>query len=138
MKWTPDLATGYMEIDKAHQGLMETLDRFKELSPGPMERENQQEVIGELMDYAVRHFDQEEALFQQYQYPDRERHVEEHELFLDKILDFYNDLRHEKSNLTRDMIVFLESWIIRHIKETDMRYVRYFKEKGIESLMPGR
>ena len=60
-------------------------------------------------------------------YKDKEEHINEHNTFR----NFVNDIKKEDiSNIEFDkkLFEFLNTWILHHIKEVDMKYVDFLKK----------
>lgn len=130
-EWTNDLSVGLKTIDVQHKRLV---DLINNLHKAMKERRTQKEmlsVVDELRDYTVTHFKTEEELFARYNYPDTPGHIEQHEKFVEQVLEFGDALRSGKATVTMDVMRFLKKWLTGHIKGTDKQYAPFLKKHGV-------
>lgn len=88
-------------------------------------------ILNELLDYACYHFDTEEELFEKYKYPYADEHIIEHKEYINKVNEFIKNYTQKNNIEKQDIANFLIEWIIVHIKDSDQKYAKYFREKGI-------
>jgi len=120
--WNENFDTGMPIIDEQHRKLVDLLnDLARNLALGEDTLELNR-VFDELADYAVYHFQTEEAIWKKY-LPEDEMsgaHVKTHQSFVDEVLKLKNNLNGLSSELVVDEIVsFLTHWLAFHILETD-------------------
>jgi len=89
------------------------------------------QILTRLADYTVYHFANEETLFEQQQYPDREAHKEDHDGLVAQVLEFKREFEEGKAALSMDLMQFLTDWLRDHIMKTDKAYAPFFQGKGI-------
>ncbi len=131
MPWTDKLVTGISEIDAHHKqlvGMVNELHRAMKMKKGAKEAGP---ILDRLADYTVMHFSYEEDLFEQYMYPDRAGHKQTHDELVAQVVDFKTQFEDGKAALSMDLMIFLSDWLRGHIMKTDMEYVPFLKEKGI-------
>ena len=68
VKWTDDLDTGFHDIDRQHQQLVEHINAFYEAC-GNNNRERMSVILFDLISSASSHFEYEEGLMEQAGYP---------------------------------------------------------------------
>ena len=124
MQWTDALATGVVEIDEQHQSLFQWL---RELESATADRHTMTAAyaITRLSHYTRSHFAAEEALMQHNRYPELEAHRNEHEAFRKQLAELQSEaiLR----DVSAETIALLSTWLVKHISQTDMRYVPYLE-----------
>lgn len=78
-------------------------------------------VINELKDYTIFHFNTEENLMKRYDYYDYPNHIIEHSSFISTILDFENRIKKEDNNLLIliELVNYLRWWLLNHIVISD-------------------
>jgi len=81
--------------------------------------------------YAHYHFETEEALMLEYEYPEYESHRDDHTDFKIKTAKFCLDALQRKETLPDDVITYLRHWLTHHILRTDMKYKPYFRQRGV-------
>jgi hemerythrin-like metal-binding protein len=79
-------------------------------------------IVDELVSYSNYHFTAEEQHMRDIGYKDIEKQIIEHKEFTKKTLQLKqvidkNDIEH-----TKELIVFLGSWILHHVMEDDKKY----------------
>jgi hemerythrin-like metal-binding protein len=71
-------------------------------------------------------------LFKKYNYPDSDKHVEEHNSFRDYVKEFNNKYQQKKNlAVTVEILNFLTDWLRNHIKKSDKEYSKFFNELGV-------
>ncbi|OIO02406.1 MAG: hypothetical protein AUJ49_06160 [Desulfovibrionaceae bacterium CG1_02_65_16] len=131
MTWTDELSVGVRLIDEQHKVL---LGLINELHAGMRARKSDSvlvNVVERLKQYTVKHFAQEEELFERYGYPETAAHKEIHAKLVQQVLDFENALKSGRAKVTMDIMRFLKDWLEKHIKGTDKKYGPFFNSKGI-------
>ncbi len=131
MTWTDDFSVGVRLIDEQHKVL---LGLINELHAGMRARRSDDvlvEVVRRLKEYTVKHFAQEEELFDRYGYPEREAHKKIHAKLVQQVLDFETALKSGQAKVTMDFMRFLKDWLEKHIKGTDKQYRSFFNSKGL-------
>ena len=87
-------------------------------------------MLDELLDYTHYHFNTEEMLMADHQYPFSEIHKRQHDEFTVRIQEFRNDFCQGKAQ-TFKILCFLFNWLIEHILVSDKELGRYLNSKGI-------
>jgi len=89
------------------------------------------QVIDELTDYATYHFATEEAMLENTKYPQLASHRREHLIFTDEARRLKRDLAALKGGQALTVVVFLNDWLLNHIRQTDQRYSAHLNAGGI-------
>lgn len=131
MKWTPDLATGFADIDNQHKELIIRLNAlFAAMSKGAGKVEVAK-TIDFLGDYVVIHFANEEKYMVQHNYPEASLHKVEHKKLLADFTKFKKEFEEKGASAT--LVVhtqkFLTDWLINHIKKVDTKLGAFLKTK---------
>jgi hemerythrin len=117
--FTDDLLTGEDTVDYQHKvliGLINDLIRANKFS------ENVELIveitIDELIKYTIHHFNDEELIMKKRGYVSLAHHQEQHKDFANKVVDYKN--RHSNGEkINNELLKFLTTWLIRHIKHED-------------------
>ena len=129
IEWTDDFLIGIPEVDMQHRSLISSLNKLVskyEQNPGEIK-----DMIDFLVDYVLLHFDTEERLMEQYEYPDIDEHIEEHRAFtkrLNKLMDDFM-LSGPSPEMEKRIEEDLVLWIREHIMKIDKKMGMYLKEK---------
>lgn len=127
LKWTKDLEIGDEKIDSQHRQLLDFLNNLIAECNKGSDIETLDKTLGFLVDYTVRHFNDEEAIQLEYSYPDYERHKQQHEDFkktVGELVQRFND-NGSSSELSRDASKIVATWFMRHIRGEDKKIGRH-------------
>lgn len=129
--WDESFSVNVSEIDRQHKKLVEMAN---ELHTAIMERKDEDllgKIVSGLISYTETHFKTEEKYFNQFEYPEKKEHIEEHKSFIKKISEIIDELGTGKRTLSRDVLEFMSEWLETHIKGTDNKYSFFFNENGL-------
>lgn len=90
--------------------------------------------ISELGNYALYHLGTEEAMFDAYDYPEKEEHVKSHNAFRKSVEEMMNNARldGDTKEIAKKMANFAGEWLMDHIMVVDQRYADFFVSKGLK------
>ena len=103
-------------FEQAHTHILELLDHLHVGANSPV-------LLGELIDHLSNHFIDEERLMKVCNYPERERHINEHLLIQDFILPLLPRLV-SGNNLQEELDLIRERMAL-HISADDARFIQY-------------
>lgn len=129
IEWKPEYSVGNDAIDADHQGLFALV---QELANADITGGFLDGILVRLEAYTEGHFEREEALMQKIGYPGFEEHVQAHRAFVEWLAAVQKTYRRaaESPFLIGDMVNdFLESWLVEHILEEDMRYRDFIRKQ---------
>ena len=129
--WLNEYNIGIQKIDEQHKFIIEVINELYDAFINKQHKEKMEDIIKKLEDYTDFHFKTEEEYFQRFGYTEKEKHIEEHDYFRDKIAEFKNEFKNTESALTFSVLNFLRNWWINHIQGTDRNYVNFLKENGL-------
>ena len=130
--WSDDYRIGIDEIDGQHKGFFEAAHRLYDHILNCEGENAVEESVEFLRHYADKHFRTEEAFMQKHEFPALEQHRQLHAGFLER-LDMLNDdlkIFGPSQHLADRALEIAQDWLIDHITEEDMQYVKYVKEQG--------
>jgi len=130
IEWKDEYNLGVKEIDEQHQKFFEILARANDVLLLEKHTAEQEEILKEMFDYADYHFSTEEKYFEEFAYPEKDIHVEVHNKYRGKILDFYKKIS-AGEDVYAEMIDFIYDWWVGHILNTDRKYINIFQENGL-------
>ncbi len=131
MPWGEKLKIGIDQIDEQHKELVKMVNELHRAMKMKMGAREAGQILTRLADYTVYHFKNEEDLFEQHKYADREAHKAYHDKLVAQVLEFKKEFDGGRAALSMDLMHFLTDWLRNHILKTDKAYVPFFKEKGI-------
>jgi hemerythrin len=135
LRWRSSFRCNIKEIDLQHSKLFEISSKLNILEPICVKIDFEDEileVINELKEYTIYHFDYEEKLMEKFKYKDYDEHRCEHQTFIAKVQEMQEDCSNfNRPEIIRNITEFLTGWITAHILETDMKYTEFFNSRGI-------
>ena len=130
IKWTTELNTGIQEIDNQHQQLVSLINQLSAHIKQGQRAQGGQQVLPELIQYTVKHFQYEESLFARYGYPEAKEHAHTHQLMVNKVSDFSERIQRGEENAVSALLGFLKSWLAQHIQKADKKYVPFLMDEN--------
>ncbi len=135
-KWNDKYNLGITSIDKQHQQLFVLGNQlFSIISKGD-EIDNYDKIMAvleELKNYTVYHFNHEEELMEKLNFEAYQTHKNEHENFVEKIIEVEaQNIDDNQNRITMQIIEFIADWIQNHIVKSDHQYKNLFIESNVE------
>jgi hemerythrin len=128
--WNNSYRIGIEKIDEQHQGFF---THFNELEQA-LEAENTEEAVTKTLDalfvYVQMHFDEEERLMLEQQYPALEEHVAVHVAFVKEVW-LMLQVRNDQRRFVIELLQMMKDWLVTHITSLDMLLGSYLKERSI-------
>lgn len=129
MAWSDEYCLCMEKVDDQHRHLFELVNKLHDSVINALEQNAMGEILDELIDYTVYHFETEEEMFRKHNYPKLESHKEEHDKLIKEVLELQEKFYKHEVTITYDVLNFLCSWVKDHTTETDMEYVEFLKGK---------
>ncbi len=122
--WRPFYSVGDEAIDNEHKIILGLINELYEAVVAKKENVDPKPISDRLVRYTNTHFQHEEQVMRDCDYPKIFDHKLEHDRLRQRTLDFHNNL-----NLVtgRDMLRFLKDWWCSHIQEDDQEYAPYLQ-----------
>ncbi|SDL17108.1 hemerythrin [Maridesulfovibrio ferrireducens] len=127
------LCTGVGIIDGQHHNLFKLLKKVRAHAT-LLDTDEIDTIIDELFLYSLYHFETEENLLKKYNLDSFPKHLDQHREFTEKIEQFKIDYMLQKTELSNEIIDFLEQWIINHIEKTDLADFKSAKKIDADKL----
>ena len=125
--WSPTYAVGNDAIDADHERLFSLFNEFVTAVNDNRGEDEIQGVLKELLEYTDYHFDREERLMRQFNYPDYAGHKAMHDSFVAQVHDVNSalDAGGEKGAY---VLSVLGKWLTGHILTVDAKVGSWLKE----------
>ncbi len=118
--WTEDFVTGVPGIDSDHQRLLALFNEFRAAVIGGKGELAIARILDELVGYTQYHFEREELMMRESQYPEYPRHKKMHDGFVSQIADVRHHLT-GGSDMSTFLLSFLARWLGGHILGADRK-----------------
>jgi hemerythrin len=128
VSWDDNLCVHIPEIDQQHQRLVGMLDDLSDAMVEGRSQEELRRILDGLVDYARVHFADEERYFVRFRYPAASGHIAQHRAFIDRVTEFRSRVDPHEMGVSIDLLAFLETWLIRHIRDSDGAFGLFHRE----------
>lgn len=125
LSWKDEYSVNVEELDDHHKQLIKILNGLYDEC---LQVDNDKCVslkLDELLAYASYHFEAEEKYMREIQYFEIDDHIEKHNGFTFKITEMKHIPREDQLELTKDLIIYLGKWLLRHVLEEDKKYAAH-------------
>lgn len=126
-EWKKEYETKVEQIDEQHKKLFEIGNRLYELIKNDMvidKYDRIMDIIAELKNYTVFHFQFEENYMVEIGYKKFLSHKVQHDDFIKKFNDIdFKKIDHSQDKYMLELMNFIYQWIDGHILGIDMQYV---------------
>ncbi|KAB0664209.1 bacteriohemerythrin [Oryzomonas japonica] len=132
MEWDSSFATGVSQFDQQHIKLFDMVNELHDAMQQKRSKEAIGSILGRLIEYTASHFGAEEDAFRTSGYHEAAQHKQHHTKLVDQVLDLQRKFNAGETLLTQDVIMFLQDWLINHIKGVDRKYGPHLTASGIK------
>jgi hemerythrin len=131
IKWKEEYSVKVAEIDEQHKKLIDIINQLADAMSVGKGRDVLNGVLAELVSYTEYHFETEEKLFREHGYPEHERHSQAHDELAVKARELKAAFDRGETKLSVDVMLFLSTWLNRHILDEDKHYEPYLVGKRV-------
>jgi hemerythrin len=121
-KWHNTYSVNNDELDNHHKKLFNILNKLYENCMSTDLTNKLDPIVDELVSYSNDHFSAEVQHMRDIGYKDIDKQILEHRYFTQRALQLKRDVDKNDLELTKELIVFLGSWILKHVMEEDKKY----------------
>jgi len=138
IEWNERFEVGIKEFDNQHKHLFELLNKLYDYFTNGASKEEIGIILDDLADYATHHFSSEEAWMRDNYYPNLDKQRDEHALFVKRVSELLQDYHNGKTDLIPDILALVNSWLTKHILDSDADYGRYYASPDYEGQKSGK
>ena len=124
--WSDDYLIGVEIIDLQHKYLFKLINKTLQCK----EKVELQLALINLYKYTREHFTEEETLMRNSGYIDYEQHQKHHNLLITE-LNEHSQKALKTPEKKEGLEIFLEKWLISHIREEDLKIGSFLYEKSV-------
>ncbi|KPA18911.1 cyclic nucleotide-binding protein [Candidatus Magnetomorum sp. HK-1] len=126
--WREEYAVNIKEMDDDHIQLLEAANSLYQLI-GSDDQTKFLEKLDELINIAQRHFQNEEVLMKNNQFPEYKIHHKKHKRIISEANEVLKKIKNNRYEIDTDFLDFLKDWVINHILTEDRKYGEYINHK---------
>lgn len=126
----PALTMGHATIDEQHRALVGMIAELDERMAHGEFGQGVLDAIQGMMAYAATHFDDEESLMREAEWPNQADHRAMHAEFMQKTGGFFEDAPADSEWTSLDVLRFLLHWLLKHIKIEDRRFFDWLSARN--------
>ena len=123
--WRDIYSVGNKTIDEQHKRLFEIANRFSEA----YDKNHGKQILGtifqELLEYTSFHFEDEERLMREANYPEYPQHKANHEKLVSVALNLKKNFEQGEAGIEQRIMDFIKMWLNGHILGMDRNYRGY-------------
>ncbi|MDA3834384.1 MAG: bacteriohemerythrin, partial [Spirochaetales bacterium] len=125
--WAATYSVGVPEMDNQHKELIKLINN---LYRAMRDKKDVDSVMHGVVQYTVRHFQDEEALMKSIQYPGLQQHLDMHKKVVSQVQQLAERVQSREKGIEKKLLIFLKEWLLNHIMKQDKRYGLYFKRQS--------
>lgn len=130
--WSDDYSIGVEIFDAEHKNLIGIINDLHDGFLRGLNTAGLEEICNRLVEYTMLHFRHEEMYFEDWAYPDKDKHGKSHEELRAQVFRFRDQLLARSSaDLATDLWDFLARWLLEHVQSEDRQYGEFLRRKGL-------
>jgi len=130
LEWTLDLSVGYEMIDHQHRELFARTSRLFEAMRNGNASTEIASTVEFLESYVVEHFNDEQDLMRNNQYPEYPAHCALHDEFVTSLQGFKDELQTDSlDKVAAQIMLHLGQWLLSHVAGADKELGNYLKSR---------
>jgi hemerythrin len=130
LRWQAACSVGVAAFDEEHRALVERANALIAMMERPHGIGDSRDILDDLVECAVAHFEEEERVLRELDWPGLPQHEQAHHLLLRTLLKFKADLRYGRLS-PEEAAEFIADWVLSHILDEDMQYRDYLHARGV-------
>lgn len=130
IEYTNDMAVNVAKIDDQHRDLVQLANKLEEAVVTNADYKQIDAIIDQLSAFAHTHFELEEGYMKRYKYPSADAHILNHKTMFIQSVALAAELM-ESDAPPMDLLQTFQSWIAKHINDSDKALGEYLNGKGI-------
>lgn len=132
VQWKDEYSVGISFIDDDHKQLINLLNQFTAAYDHDMSEKFEKEALEELINYTKYHFEREEEMMSENDYPDFIAHKAKHQEMIEQVSSFVELYNKKGHAALKEISEYLTVWLISHINGTDKEYSQYLNDRGVK------
>jgi len=131
LRWRSAYRISIQEMDAQHKVFFQLADAILAGIASQEDPRDLVKAVNAMVDYAHHHFDDEEALLEQYSYPNLKEHKGFHKKLIADVEAVRDSIQAGNIWTEGQFNKFFSNWLIQHILSEDMKYGQFLNKKQI-------
>jgi len=132
LEWSDSDSVKIVVLDDQHKKLFDLTNELFTAMSARRGREVAGDILCRLLEYAAVHFEAEEKLMEEHQYPELDSHRGEHKAMREKVLAFQKAFDDGDNNVPPQLLVYLQLWLRNHLRRVDQQYSDFLNARGVQ------
>jgi hemerythrin-like metal-binding protein len=120
-KWHNTYSVNNEDLDTHHKRLFNILNKLYENCISTDIPNSLDPIVDELVSYSIYHISVEEKHMRDIGYKEIDKQISEHRSFIQRTLRLQQVVDKNDLELTKELIVFLGNWILKHVIDEDKK-----------------
>jgi hemerythrin len=130
--WADELSVGVAQLDEDHRVLIGIINELYDAMVAERDEATIDGLLAKLKGHAARHFAGEESVMQSCGYRHLEDHKRHHGGLITQLDEFMERYKSKSGGVDQvRLLVFLQGWLINHIKLDDFQFKHFLKKSGL-------
>lgn len=130
--WDESFSVGVRDLDEQHKQIIIMVNTLIDMNDTKVDSEIISDTLTKMTRYATDHFNKEEHYMLEYGYPEYSLQKKQHQEFKRKTVDFCMETMIHNTTVPIAIFTYLKSWWTNHILKDDMKYKKFFNERGLK------
>lgn len=128
--WKKDYSVGLSLLDAEHKEIFATINELYAELESNKDSSKFKLLMDRAVEYANKHFNDEEKIMTEVNFPDLKNHRKTHETYKQKIDKLVQICRRDSiSNTAHELLLYLKDWWKHHVTSVDKAYSPYVAGK---------
>lgn len=133
--WHDEMSVGIPEIDEDHKKFIRLVNELNQAIAGRMDSTEIKQRLQLIVEDATRHFDHEEKLFKEWQYPDAAGHANIHNQVIAALQDIQEKfISYGLDNEWIEVGLRIKDALVNHILIEDIKYADFYRKSGMPEI----
>ena len=131
LTWNHECIVGVKAMDDQHGIIMDTMNDLRQMIVQGRERKAICNQMDRLIEFTQMHFECEEQLLEQQDFPGLQDHRTAHRRLLSQIQATAEHAKHSEDVEIQALFHFLRAWYTEHIEGLDRQYGPWLNARGV-------
>jgi hemerythrin-like metal-binding protein len=129
IQWNDNFSVHIPLLDDQHKELINILNIMKAAVDAKKDKAAQEYIIQKMMEYSIFHFTSEEEIMRNYDFPELNEHMKEHEEYIRHTTQINYHFNNQEETVSAEILAVLNIWWKKHIPGSDQKYGEFLKGK---------